>query len=144
MMRYLSINTTNHTMIVNAGGIGAVLAAMMAHPNVAGLQLQCFAALSLLAEDDGNATAIAAAGGIPVVLSAMTAHAGDAEVQEQGCLALDNIGWSDTLMQRRIKDEGGAVVVQAAVAALGATALCKEIGQELLGKLSHIVDDLFF
>jgi len=90
------------------------------------------------AGDDDTDTAIAAAGGILVVLSAMTAHTGDTAVREQDYMALDNIAWSDTLMQRRIKDEDGAVVVQAAVAASGATEVCKEIGQKLLGKLSRI------
>jgi len=63
---------------------------------------------------------------------------GHAEVLEHGCCALGRIGWSDTTLQKRIKDEGGVAVVQATVAASGATTDCKEVGQTLLHKLAPV------
>ena len=94
--------------------------------------------LADLAFNADNETAIAAAGGIPVVLAAMKAHKGHADVQEQGCFALCNIGWSDPTLQKRIKDEGGVAVVQAVVAASGATANCKDQGQRLLTNVMQV------
>jgi len=133
----LALNEDNQKAIAAVGGIPAVLAAMTAYPMMgrAEVQEQGCSALKNLARNTGNRTAIAAAGGISVVLAAMTKHAG---VQEHGCAVLCNIGWSDTTLQKRIKDEGGVVVVQAAVAASGTTADCKEHGKKLLGHLARL------
>ena len=102
------------------------------------VQLRGCWALSNLAVKDDNKKAIAVAGGIPVVLAAMKAHNEHKDVQEHGCWALGNIGWSDATLQKRIKDEGGVAVVQAAVAASGVSAQCQEIGQTLLAKLTQV------
>ena len=51
---------------------------------------------------------------------------------------LVNIRWLDATLHRRIKEEGGVDVVQAAVAASKATEEYKEPGQELLGKLAQV------
>ena len=111
---------------------------MKAHKGDVDVQLYGCRALGNLAVNADNETAIAAAGGIPVVLAAMRAHVGNASVQEYGCWALSHIGWSDATVQKRIKDEGGVDVVKAAVAASGATAKCKQVGQKLLGKLALV------
>jgi len=69
------------------------------------------------------------------VLAAMKAHTGHPGVQESAIMALGNLGRSDTTVQKLIKDEGGVVMVQAAVATTGSTVDCKEKGLRLLSRL---------
>ena len=80
---------------------------------------------------------IAGAGGIGVVLTAMTTHTRN-DLHEYGCEALGNLGQSDATLQKRIKDEGGVGVVEAAVGAVGATGDCKKYGQTLLDTLASV------
>ena len=134
----LAANTNNKTAVAASGGVSVVLASMKAHMGHKDLQAHGCKALVNLASNADNRTAIVAAGGIPVVLAVMTAHTGYARVQEYGCCALCFIGWSDTTLQKSIKDEGGVAVVQAAMAAFGATTNCKEQGQQLLHKLAQV------
>ena len=136
VLKRLACNHNNQIAITSVGGIAVVLAAMIAHTGHADVKLQGCGVLTSLTCNADNQTAIAAARGISVVLAVMKWHMRITDVQEQDCGALGNIGWSDTTLQKRIKDKGGVVVVQAAVAASGATAQCREHGQKLLGKLT--------
>jgi len=77
-------NPDNITVIVAAGSIPAVLAAIMAHMGDTGMQMQGCALLGNLATNTDNQTAIATAGSIPVVLAAIKTHKSHEGVQEQG------------------------------------------------------------
>jgi hypothetical protein len=87
-----SISDENRTAIARAGGIVAVLAWMVAHRSIAGVQQEGCAALANLALNVENKTAIAMAGGIETVVLAMGAHRSIAGMQEQGCLVLEVLG----------------------------------------------------
>ena len=101
------------------------------------MQSQGCRALADLATSDHNQIVIAVAGSIGVVLTAMTTHTGN-DLHEYGCEALGNLGQSDATLQKRIKDEGGVGVVEAAVGAVGATACCKMYGQTLVDTLASV------
>jgi hypothetical protein len=85
----------NLLMVVAAGGIKAVVAAMKNHLNNAAVQQYgciILMGIAVLAENKPKvAVAVAGAGGIEAVVAAMNEHAGDAVVQEFGCGALANI-----------------------------------------------------
>jgi len=131
--------------IVAAGGIGRVLTAMTAHAQDIGVQHHGCKALSglLAVTDDETMTKIEAARVIRVVLSAMKEHEGNTrgtpsmKVQQYGCMVLFNIGISDLTLLKRIKDEEGVGVVEAAIKAMDSsrTRFAKSLGQILLGEL---------
>ena len=74
--------------IAAAGGIEATVAAMNAHIDVTGVQLQGCMTLWHIAAAPGNQAKVTAAGGIEVVVAAMNAHRGVADIQEMGCKVL--------------------------------------------------------
>jgi len=121
---HFAVNDDNQTLIAVTGAISVVLAAMHAHTGHEGLQVTCCLALANLANNNlDNPTTIAAAGGHP-----------------DGCAALEIIrcSESDVTQQKQIKEQGGVVVVQAAMMASGATAQCTSSGLILLGKLQRV------
>ena len=86
---------------------------------------------------DDNKRAVVAANGIEEILNMMRSHQNSVKVQEMGCGALDNIGWSNGELRKKIKDSGAVAVVEAAIADhfVGATAACKHYGRHLLVNL---------
>jgi len=126
MLYKLLENTTDYTAIVSAGGINVIISAMNAHMGSEDVEFLGCNALLELAQDDNTRKAIVGAGGISVVLAFMrvSVYKGDTGLQrsllEQGCVLLERIGRSDMSLQKRIKNEGGTVVLEAAVNALNA------------------------
>ena len=90
-MLFRSVNDDNKVKISAAGGVEAVLAAMVTHKGSAVVQEQACCALRNLAVNDDNKVKIAAAGGVEAILAAMMTHKGSAVVQEQACWALNNL-----------------------------------------------------
>ena len=90
--------------------------------------------------NEHNQKSICDNSGIEKILKAMQPHQNNTNVQEAGYGVLDNIGWSDTALQKRIKDTGAVRVVEAATAAhfLGATTACVKYAQHLLENLKAV------
>ena len=118
--------------------IRVAVKAMMAHVAHADVQCQGCKLLRVLARKTANVGMIVGEGGIRVVLEAMRAHPEHAVLQQYACGALGVLGWSDLTLQKRIKDEGGVGVVEAAVKASGATSVGVYLGQTLLNKLARV------
>ena len=74
MRESLAVNDDNEQLIVRAGGVQSVLAAMRAHPGSTVVQEQGCAALCNLSGAADNKVLVARAGGIEVVVAAMRAH----------------------------------------------------------------------
>ena len=128
----------NNTAIVVTGGIRVAVKAMMTHVAHTDVQWHGCKLLRVLARKTANIGMIVGEGGIRVVLEAMRAHPEHAVLQQYGCGALGVLGWSDLTLQKRIKDEGGVGVVEAAVKASGATCVGVYLGQTLLNKLARV------
>lgn len=104
--------------LVEAGGVGAIVAALRAFPSDAGvLQAGCSALSGISQGGDACAQTVVAAGGAVEVVAALRAHPTDLGVQREGCRALQRIAASGNAAccAQAVAEAGGAV---AAVASL--------------------------
>ena len=65
-------------------------------------------------------------------------HSRHAWVLEAGCTALQNVGWSNTDVQRQIKEAGGEAVLRSALSASDASPVAKGRVQKLLDRLARV------
>ena len=104
--------------LLEAGGVGVIVAALRAFPSDAGLsQAGCCALSGISQGGDACAQAVVAAGGAVEVVAALRAHPTDLGVQREGCRALQRIAASGNAAccAQAVAEAGGAV---AAVASL--------------------------
>jgi len=118
--------------VFSAGGVQAIIAAMRAHFDSDGLQLEGTRALRF-----GSARYVVKCGGISAVLAAMRRHLQCAEVQRQGARTLAWISsFGDTAGADAIVRQGGVEVVVAGMRAHPEN----EVGQlEGMDALGHIL-----
>lgn len=91
-LKMISNNDENKRILVQNGGLDAILLAMSTHTQSSTLQEQCLAALSSLAlRHPGNCTTIVEKHGVISTLSAMERFPAAAGVQRSACLVLRNI-----------------------------------------------------
>jgi hypothetical protein len=82
-------------VVLAAGGVEAVVGALLAHVGVAGVQERgCGALNNLVRSDEGRAAVVAAGGAEAVVLRALRTHVGVGGVQEKGCGAAYSLVFS--------------------------------------------------
>jgi hypothetical protein len=121
----LARDDDNRIKIAEAGGIEAILAALVAHTDAGGwgggkdasalVVGKAFAALCKLAVSDGNKTKISAARGnrgIKVIVDAMTAHKESVRVQQHACGVLYRLADNEE-NQVQIAGAGGITAVLA-------------------------------
>jgi len=136
---------------VDAGAIEAVVDAMRAHPQAAGVQEQaCKVLINVCAGGDAAVRArsqrAAAAGAIEAVVEAMRAHPQVEGVQEYGCWVLNNVchqrpGDDEAFdagraRQRRAVQAGGRTLAAAAVQAHPDNERVQRYGKLLLEALA--------
>ncbi|CAB9507772.1 armadillo repeat containing 6 [Seminavis robusta] len=88
----LSVLHENEELIIEAGGISAVMVALKTHPQSIKLASNaCGTLKNLAATSDENRNRIATEGGIGSIVSVMGEHIYVAQVQERACGALKNL-----------------------------------------------------
>eukprot|EP01045_Picozoa_sp_COSAG04_P049346 COSAG04_NODE_19405_length_417_cov_0.632075_1_plen_139_part_11 len=108
-------SSAKFAMMLEAGGVGAVLGALRDHPPDPKLQKEGFQALCELAGGAGGPEAIVGGGGVGLLTAGLTAHPAASGVQHWGCYAVMNLASKDGAAAGALA-EGG--VVEAVAAAL--------------------------
>ena len=130
----------NQLMVVTAGGIKAVVAAMNAHLNNAAVQEYGCIILMRIAVLAEKQPKVAVAGGIEAVVAAMNAHLDNAAIQEFGCWALSNIAVpADN--QLKVAAKGGIEAVVAAMNAHTRVAAIQKKGCWALSNIAVLADN---
>ena len=124
--------------LMEAGGAVLIAEAMLAHPASSEVVLSACFALRVLVAHAACRTALADSGGIRLLLDAMVRHSADLAVCENACVILCGIGWSEALLQRRIRDAGGGVVLAQAASLPGGSGMCRQLASDLLRKIALV------
>lgn len=104
---------SNRTSLVDAGGLGVLLALMRHNASSPSVQSEALIALANLSSNDhtSNQTRIVQAGAIKPILAAMRYHKTNASVQEYACSALWTLACDHAANKSHIVDEGGVALV---------------------------------
>jgi len=107
-------------LVVDAGGIAAVLSALSQHASDAAVVEECLLALDNITSsgDCDTRPAVAAGGGLRAVMRAMTRHPSDVGIAHQGCGVLYNLAL-DAALKEALVQAGGVGALVGAVDSFG-------------------------
>jgi len=138
LMNMTRIDANNRILAGDTGAVEAVVAAMVAHPLVEGVQREACAALGHMTCDNvqQNRTRARSAGAFEAVVAAMDTHPLVEDVQYTACAALGNMTAGSVQNRTRARSVGAVEAVVVAMVAHPLSVLLQRAACAALGHMS--------